>query len=101
MEKLNLTEKLNLFTKEFKIKESINSNSKNLIKQYYKNQLKTKYLKNFTPNEISIYEELIKSNNENIINAYKNFIKTKNSDELSSEIRKWILQILEEREKSW
>ena len=99
MEKLNLTEKLNLFTKEFKIKESINSNSKNLIKQYYKNQLKTKYLKNFTPNEISIYEELIKSNNENIINSYKNYIKNKNTDLLISEIKKIILKTKEEREK--
>ena len=101
MQKLTLNEKLNLFTNEFKIKETnspINSNSKNLIKEYYKNQLKNKYFKNFNPNEISIYEELIKSNNENIINAYKNFIKNKNSDELSSEIRKWILKILEERE---
>ncbi len=102
MEKLTPNEKLNLFENEFKIKEKnspIDSNSKNLIKEYYKNQLKNKYFKNFNPNEISIYEDLIKSNNENIINAYKNFIKTKNSDELSSEIRKWILQILEEREK--
>ena len=102
MQKLTPNEKLNLFENEFKIKEKnspIDSNSKNLIKEYYKNQLKNKYFKNFNPNEISIYEDLIKSNNENIINAYKNFIKTKNSDELSSEIRKWILQILEEREK--
>ena len=102
MAKLNITEKLNLFENEFKIKDSkspINSTSQNLIKQYYNNQLKNKFFKNFNSNEIKIYEDLIKNNNENIINAYKKYIENKNSDELSSEIRKWILKIIEEKEK--
>ena len=102
MAKLNTKEKLNLFENEFKIKDSkspINSTSQNLIKQYYNNQLKNKYFKNFNSNEIKIYEDLIKNNNENIINAYKKYIENKNSDELSSEIRKWILKIIEEKEK--
>ena len=99
--KLNNQEKLNLFSNEFKIKDplNINSESKNLIKEYYNKQIKNKFLKKFNDKELSIYDELIKENDENIIKAYKNFIINRNSEELSKELKKYIEKKVEEREK--
>ena len=101
MEILHPNDKLNLFTNEFKIKDSssINSETKNIINKYYNNQLKNKFFKNFNNYELEIYNELIKNKDNNIINAYKKYKINKNLDELISEIRKWILKIIEEKEK--
>ena len=101
MEILNPNDKLNLFTNDFKIKDSttINLETKNTIKKYYNNQLKNKFFKNFNNNELEIYNELIKNKDKNIINAYKKYKLNKKIDELISEIRKWILKIIEEKEK--
>ena len=100
MENMETKEKINLF-KQLNIKESsfpLNSELKKSIIDYYNDKLKNKFFKNFNEDELKIYEELIKKNDENIINAYKKYIKNKNSDELSSEIRKWILKIIEENQ---
>ena len=56
-------------------------------------------MKKFNDKELSIYDELIKENDENIIKAYKNFIINRNSEELSKELKKYIEKKVEEREK--
>ena len=101
MEHLDTKEKMSLF-KELKIKESsfpLNEEAKKIIISYYTNKLKNKFFKNYNSQELKVYEELIKGNDENIINAYKKYIINKNDDELSSEIRKWILKVIEKRDE--
>ena len=101
MENLDPKNKMNLF-KELKIKESsfpLNEEAKKTIITYYNNKLKNQFFKNFNSEELKVYDELIKGNDENIINAYKKYIINKNEDELSSEIRKWILKVIEKREE--
>ncbi len=94
-------QKIELFNNSFHIKDSssINSETKEYIKEYYNNKLRTKLFKNFNENELEIYDQLIEENNENIINIYNNFLKKKNIEELISEIREIIDKYIQEKEE--
>ena len=94
-------QKIELFNNSFHIKDSssINSETKEYIKEYYSNKLHTKLFKNFNENELEVYDQLIEENNEYIINIYKEFEKKKNIDELISEIRKIIDKYIQEKEQ--
>ena len=94
-------QKIELFNNSFHIKDSssINSETKEYIKEYYNNKLRTKLFKNFNENELETYDQLIEENNENIINIYNNFLKKKNVEELISEIREIIDKYIQEKEE--
>ena len=94
-------QKIELFNNSFHIKDtsSINSETKEYIKEYYNNKLHTKLFKNFNENELETYDQLIEENNENIINIYNNFLKKKNIEELISEIREIIDKYIQEKEE--
>ena len=97
----NPKQKIELFNNSFHIKDSssINSETKEYIKEYYNNKLHTKLFKNFNETELEVYDQLIEENNEYIINIYKEFEKKKNIDELISEIRKIIDKYIQEKEQ--